>query len=121
MLALTFSARAIHNATLPHITVKRAEQVYFPVEYTDDNGNIQECLVPKTAISAEQLNQGVYIVYRDIVNGEERDFVRRADITVGQEYNGYIEIVSGINFGDYIVVESDRNIVEGEVIINYNF
>lgn len=65
----------------------------------------------------EQYENGVYILYRAEVNDELRDFIRRAEIIPGQEYGGFVEVVSGLTFSDRIVVDSDRELCEGEVIV----
>ncbi len=108
MLVLTFAAKPIHNSTLPHVSAERVQQALFPTE----NGSTQTL-----AVTSEQYEQGVYVLYNANVNGEPRDFIRRAQIVAGQEYDGYVEVVSGLFFTDKIVVESDRELREGEVVV----
>ncbi len=108
MLALTFTARSIHNATLPHVSVKRVETAFFPAE----NGSTQAI-----AVTSEQYEQGVYVHYNTVINGEKRDFIRRAEIIAGQESDGYVEVISGLTFIDKIVVEADRELRDGEVFL----
>lgn len=108
MLTLTFSARAIHNAALPHVTVRRVELAFFP--YDEGSGQA-------IAVTKEQLEQGVYVLYTAEVNAEKRDFIRRADIVPGQEYGGYVEVLAGLMFNERIVVNADRELCEGEVIL----
>lgn len=117
MLFLTVFAREIHNSALPHVTASRVQREQFPFEYTDENGNTVVGMESKLAVTTEQLEQGVYVLYKDEKNGEMRDYIRRANIEAGQEYNGYVEVVLGITFGDRIVVDSDRLLREGEVVL----
>ena len=116
MLFLTVFARDIHNSALPHVTASRVQQAQFPFEYTDENGNTFVGTESKLAVTTEQYEQGVYILYKDEKNGEMRNFIRHAYIVAGREHDGYVEVVSGLTFGDRIVVDSDRLLREGEVV-----
>ena len=117
MLTLTLTARSIHNASLPHVRAERPESAGFPFEYTDENGDLRTGMRYAPAVSREQLEQGVYVLYTAEKNGEKRDFIRLAEITAGEEYEGYIEIAGGLSPIDRIVTESDRELAEGEVLI----
>ena len=117
MLELTLTARSIHNASLPHVSVRRVTMSEFPFEYIDESGNTQTGTAQKPAVTVEQYENGVYILYRAEVNGELRDFIRRAEMIPGQEYGGFVEVVSGLTFSDRIVVDSDRELCEGEVMV----
>ncbi|MGN1338936.1 MAG: hypothetical protein ACI4WS_01460 [Oscillospiraceae bacterium] len=117
MLFLTAFARDIHNSALPHVTASRVQQVQFPFEYTDENGNTFVGTESKLAVTKEQFEQGVYVLYQEEKNGEMRDYIRHANIEAGREHDGYVEVVSGLIFGDRIVVDSDRLLREGEVVL----
>ncbi len=69
------------------------------------------------AVSKEQLEQGVDVLYTAEKNGEKRDFIRLAEITAGEEYEGYVEVTGGLSPIDRIVTESDRELAECEVLI----
>ena len=117
MVFLTAFAREIHNSALPHVTASRVQRAQFPFEYTDENGNTFVGTESKLAVTTEQFEQGVYVLYKAEKNGETRDFIRRADIEAGRENGGFVEVVSGLSHGDKIVVSSDRELCEGEVIV----
>ena len=117
MVFLTAFAREIHNSALPHVTASRVQRAQFPFEYTDENGNTFVGTESKLAFTTEQFEQGVYVLYKAEKNGETRDFIRRADIEAGRENGGFVEVVSGLSHGDKIVVSSDRELCEGEVIV----
>ena len=68
-------------------------------------------------MTKEQLEQGVYVLYTAGKNGEVRDFVRRVEIVPGAECDGYIEVLGGVSSFDKIVVSSDRDIADGEVVV----
>ena len=91
MLVLTFSSRSIHEAGLPHVKAGRLSEAEFPIEFTDENGELMTGTRQAPAVTKEQLEQGVYVLYTAGKNGEVRDFVRRAEIVPGAECDGYIE------------------------------
>ena len=113
MLFLTFSARAIHNASLPHVTVERLSQQQFPFEYIDDTGVLATGMSSTLAIRTELLKNDLYVIYQSEKNGEKRDFVRSAVVEKGAEYNGFTEVLSGIGFGDKVVISSDTALYDG--------
>lgn len=117
MLVLTFSSRSIHEAGLPHVKAGRLAEAEFPIEFTDENGELMTGTRQAPAVTKEQLEQGVYVLYTAGKNGEVRDFVRRAEIVPGAECDGYIEVLGGVSSFDKIVVSSDRDIADGEVVV----
>lgn len=118
MLFLTVFARDIHNSSLPHVTASRVRQEQFPFEYMDENGNTFVGTESKLAVTKEQYEQGVYVLYKDEKNGEMRDFIRRVNIETGRENYGYIEVVSGISPNERIVAEYTGDLFDGcEVLI----
>ncbi len=117
MLALTFTSRGIHESGLPHVKAGRLAEADFPIEFTDENGNTLTGFRQAPAVTKEQLEQGVYVLYTAEKNGEVRDFVQRAEIVPGIECDGYIEVLGGVSSYDKIVVESDREFTDGEVVV----
>lgn len=113
MLFFTFFAEQLHNAALPRVTVSRPERRYFPYEYTDENGNAQTGSVQKTAIPKALSQQGVYVIYSAEKNGTVRSFVRLADVVTGEEKDGYVEVISGVDFFDRIVTECSIDLFDG--------
>lgn len=116
MLALTFSARAIHEASLPHVRVERLGTADFPFSYTNENGELCIGTRQAAAITKEQLESGVYVLYSAMKNGDERDFVRRAEIITGEQCGDYFEVVSGVSMVDRIIVEYDRELSDGDEV-----
>lgn len=118
MLFLSLFAREIHNSSLPHVTASRVQQAQFPFEYTDENGNTFFGTESKPAVTKEQYEHGIFVLYSSEKNGDMRDFIRRADIEAGREHDGYVEVVSGISPNERIVVEYTGYLYDGcEVII----
>ncbi len=100
MLFLSLFAEQLHNAALPKVTVSRPETRTFEESCTDENGETYTFYTDKTALSEEQLEKGVYILYSAEKNGTKRSFVRSAHVVTGAENEGYLEIISGINYGE---------------------
>ena len=121
MLFLTAFAREIHNSALPHVTASRVQRAQFPFEYTDENGNTFVGAESKLAVTKEQLERGVYVLYKAEKNGETRDFIRRADIEAGRENGGFVEVMAGIMPNEKIVAEYTGDLYDGcEVVVVSN-
>lgn len=118
MLFLTIFAEQIHNEYLAKVVISRPEQKPFPFEYTDENGNVQTGSVQKNALPESMLGQEIYVIHTAEKNGTLRNFVRCVTIQTGKKANGFVEIISGIDFTDRIVIESSDNLFDGcEVIL----
>ena len=113
MIILTFSARAIHYATLPHVTAEKLRSVQFPFEYTNANGEITVGTKSVFAIENEMLGSDIFILYQKEKNGDLRYYVRLVDIETGAENNGFTEVLSGIGYGDKVVVNTDKELYDG--------
>lgn len=119
MLFLTLFAEEIHESLLPKVTAARPERIFFPYEFTDENGEPRTGSIKKIAVSRSMLENGVYVIYSAEKNGTKRNFVRLAPIQTGEEQNGYLEVVSGIELTDRIVTECDGELYDGaEVHVN---
>ncbi len=120
MLFLTISARAIHNASLPQVTAERLSSVQFPFEYTDESGNEMTGTKSALAIRSQLLASDVFILYQREKNGDMRYYVRLAEIETGAEHNGFTEVLSGIVYGDKIVVSSDTELCDSNEVYVIN-
>ena len=120
MLFMTISARAIHNASLPQVTVKKLSQEQFPFEYTDEIGNVMTGTKSVLAIRSELLDSDIFILYQREKNGDMRYYVRLAEIETGAEHNGFTEVLSGIGYGDKIVVSSDTELCDSNEVYVIN-
>ena len=119
MLFMTVSARPIHNANLPQVTAEKLPSVQFPFEYTDKSGNEMTGTKSALAIRSELLASDVFILYQREKNGDMRYYVRLAEIETGAEYGGFTEVLSGIGYGDKVVVNTDKELYDGcEVCAN---
>ncbi len=119
MLFLTISARAIHNASLPLVTAEKLKSVQFPFEYTNQNGEITVGTKSALAIENEMLGSDIFVLYQKEKNSDLRYYVRLAKIETGAEYGGFTEVLSGIGYGDKVVVNTDKELYDGcEVTLN---
>ena len=112
MLFLTISARAIHNASLPQVTAEKLPSVQFPFEYTDESGNEMTGTKSALAIRSELLASDVFILYQREKNGDMRYYVRHAEIETGAEHNGFTEVLSGIGYGDKVVISTNSELYD---------
>ena len=117
MLFLTLFAEPIHESMLPHVVAARPERKPFPSKFIDKNGERREGTIEKLAVPKSMLDGGVYVIYSAEKNGTERSFVRLALLETGEEWNGYVEIVSGVMYSDSIVTESSKELYDGAEII----
>jgi len=82
------------------------------------NGETYTFYTEKIALSKEQIGQGVYVLYSAEKNGTKRSFVRLTQVVTGAENNGYLEIISGINYGEKIATSSTTELYdEAEVVV----
>ena len=117
MLSLSLFAEKIHNVNLPKVTVSRPETRTFEETFTDENGENYTFYTEKTALSKEQVEKGIYVLYSAEKNGTKRSFVRLVQVVTGTENNGYLEIISGINYGEKIVTSSTSELYDGAEVV----
>ena len=72
MLVLTFSSRSIHEAGLPHVKAGRLSEAEFPIEFTDENGELMTGTRQAPAVTKEQLE--TVKKYASIVNETLKEF-----------------------------------------------
>ena len=97
MLFLTVEARTIHNRMIPNVKMKRLEQ------------KAGELVLPKELYDSGD----VFIVIEAEKNGEIRNFVEKADVTVGEQIEGGYLVLDGINEWDFVVTETDKELKDG--------
>lgn len=107
MLLLACSARAIHIAGLPHVTVLEIEYGLF----MDGDGN--EWF--SAALPKEWYRDGeLYTIRNVIINNEYRTVARQVGILeLGLENEGFYQIKNGINMGEKIIIGSLAGVTDG--------
>ena len=107
MAALTFSARDVHNARLPQVTVR---------ELTRERITTDRRVL---AIPVDAYDQnGVFIITTLYKNGEVRDAAIRRHVQVGADNGEFYEVVDGLFGNELIIIESDTPLADGaEVFI----
>lgn len=101
MTVLSFTARKLHIASLPKVTTQSLESLAIfqwnlalPLEVYD--------------------NQKVYVVVKEVVNGEERDIARVvAELILGQSNEDSYEVISGISPFDQVITTGQELIWDG--------
>ena len=84
----------------------------FPIEFNFPNKRIElkvpindgksRLIIPKDGLIADGIEKLVYIV--------EKNKVKRKTVTLGQSFKDQIEIKSGVNEGDLVVIKGNENI-----------
>lgn len=115
MLFLTFFAESIHISSLPQVEAARAETRRFSVTAVSADGEVAQYSSEKTAISEKMLGEGIFVVYTAEKNGTKRSFVRLVFPEVGESRSddGYREVISGINYGDRIIMSTSKGLYDG--------
>ncbi|NLJ96984.1 MAG: hypothetical protein GX321_07490 [Clostridiales bacterium] len=144
LLTLTFSARRIHNASLPRVTVVNLEFERFedkveaegfegepslgndPLdkdnkEKNNDIGNSHinrmnfklSVGIPKELYE----NHKIYVIRREIVNGEERNIAREVtNLEIGQSNDKFYEVIRGLSSLDQVVLTGQDLIQDGSEV-----
>ena len=115
MLFLTFFAESIHISSLPQVEAARAETRRFSVTAVSADGEVAQYSSEKTAVSEKMLGEGIFVGYTAEKNGTKRSFVRLVFPEVGESRSddGYREVISGINYGDRIIMSTSKELYDG--------
>ncbi len=106
MAILSFTARSIHNMTLPKVTVGYLRNENF----IENNVNNMGLAIPKEMYDS---NQNIYVIRREIVNGEERNIARMAKLRIGSSNEEYYEVKQGISILDLVILSGGEMIRDG--------
>ncbi len=115
MLFLNFFTESIHISSLPQVEAARAETRRFSVTAVSADGEVAQYSSEKTAVSEKMLGEGIFVVYTAEKNGTKRSFVRLVFPEVGESRSddGYREVISGINYGDRIIMSTSKELYDG--------
>jgi hypothetical protein len=114
MVILTLTARAVHNSLIPNVVAERLTRQDFVIETEQEDGYISSYTRKGLAIPKSLYDSGeVYALVKIYVNGEERDAVKRVNVEIGAENDGYYEVISGMWGNEQVVIESDAELSEG--------
>jgi hypothetical protein len=120
MIFLTLSARGIHNARIPNVTVQRLTREEFEITRVTSDGFVHTFTQRLLAIPKDLYYSGeIFIITPIIINGERRDAARRVTVTTGEGTNeNFYSVVQGIDFNHMVIIQSDRDVVHnGEVFV----
>lgn len=118
MLVLTFTARGLHEASLPWVKVTTIGTHTF----TDENGEqVYSIALPKDIYDSRT----IYQVTTDIVNGEWRQVAHLLNpdqVQVGLSDYGYYEILKGLYYYNLIITDGLEGLTDGcEVYIENEY
>ncbi|NLC19367.1 MAG: hypothetical protein GX757_09160 [Clostridiales bacterium] len=117
LLILTLCARRIHNASLPRVTVGTLEFEEF--DYYDENSDADRKSFRLGAGIPKEIydNHKVYVIRKEIVNGEERNIAREVkNLEIGQSNEKYYEVLQGISMIDLVVFTGQEYIQDGSEV-----
>lgn len=110
MLVLAITAKRRHQAELTEVTVM------IPLSVSFDEG---VAVNPSPALPEEMVQrEKLFEVVTEVVNGEERTIVHEiANISLGREKDGVVEVVQGISSLGQIVVTGWEDLQDGDEVI----
>jgi hypothetical protein len=109
MIVLTFTARSVHNARLPHVSVKRLTRESYTVYREGSMITYRQISISKTLYDEGE----VYTIFSRIVNGEKRDFARKVILRIGQELEDFYEVIDGLLGYELVIFDSDKPLNNG--------
>jgi len=101
----------------------------FPLEITFDNPSfiLKPGMMAKVKINKEYIPKSIFILQDTVLEREDGKFVykvvdKKAILTkvkLGETYDDYVQILSGLSEGDLLVVKGQQNLVNGELLDIY--
>ena len=112
MAALTFTARGVREARLPHVTAKRLTRESFTVYHDHGMTQYRQVAIPKAMFESGE----IFIITTRVINGEKRDFARAVILETGLEIEGFYEVTGGMMGNELVIFGSDRALKDGDEI-----
>ena len=114
MFVLTFTAKDIHNARLPHVTAGPLSRQDFEYMVTPEGGmprmvTSSLLAIPKELVDSEQ----VFVIYTEERNGMTYTYARKVFVTVSLENDMYYSVDGGIAFSDRIILSGYEELEDG--------
>lgn len=120
MLALTLTARLIHNKTLFHVKITEVKKQDFICKFIDEHG--KECTTQRRAIGIPKnfFDNEIYIVKEIEVYGEKRKCAAKVELSVQNDYysDDYCAVAFGLSAGDNIITYDSRLYDGCEIVIS---
>lgn len=111
MIFFTVFARKIYESSLPLVSAQQVTWIAFPIEIETDEGEI---LVTTRKVLAVPMvtfhGNSVFLCEED--EPYCRAFER--EVEIGENYDGFVEVLNGLNAGMLVITESNREISDGE-------
>ena len=133
MLVLSFTAKKMHIASLPKVTVENLKTERFEDKIVDTEEseieNKEETVTTEKSVNIMESNQyrwnvaipkelydnqKVYIIIKEILNGEERSIAKEVtNLVIGQSNDSNYEVISGLSSYDQVVRTGQKLIQDG--------
>lgn len=113
MLVFTFWGRQIYIQTLPEVKVMHIEEKQFEIELRQIESSVASTTMIVNALPKEAIKDSMIYVLEE---SDGVDVVTQRSVLVGNEYEGWIEILSGINPEDKIVYEAEQELENFEQV-----
>lgn len=116
MLLLSFTAKRMHQSSLPKVQAATLEYQYFVDEETQEGAQF---LGFAYGLPKKLYDDGiVFIISNEVVNGEVRTIARRVvDLKLGRENEDYYEVIEGISYGVQVIMSGDETIQDGDEVL----
>ena len=76
--------------------------------------NSKAMVIPVNIIQSDEKGKYVYV----LVSKDGKNIAAKKSVVIGQLYDDNIEILSGLNAGDAVIIQGYQNLYEGQVIEN---
>lgn len=76
--------------------------------------NSKAMVIPVNIIQSDEKGKYVYV----LVSKDGKNIAAKKSVVIGQLYDDNIEILSGLNTGDAVIIQGYQNLYEGQVIEN---
>lgn len=120
MLALTLTARLIHNKTLCRVKITEVKKQDFICKFIDEHG--KEYTTQRRAIGIPKnfFDNDIYIVEEIEVYGEKRKCAAKVELSVQNDYysDDYCAVDFGLSVGDNIITYNPRLYDGCEIVIS---
>ena len=80
-----------------------------------DYENTKAITIPVNFIQTD--TEGEYVLIAEKSAEAQQATVKKVQVTQGQNYNGYVEIISGLNEGDWLVSSGFQDVNPGEIVV----
>lgn len=116
MLLLTLFAEDIQQLTFPQVAGERLQKRDFPLTITLEDGTEIQTATPRNAVPVSLLKGNeLWVLTESETSGVY--LLEAVSVELGETFEGYTEIISGISARQLIFLGSDRETVPGDRVL----